>query len=229
MTLFASPRVFELYRRYFNPATSQFLRTADRIPPEGVLDAANVEFLTVVAADPARREQAAARGYRSIYLDELVEVFRRPSLPRYTFTSTYRVGSPDRALEALGEGGAPGVWLESPPSFPSLPEQGAQPLPQVTRFALNEVEIRVDAPRAGLLVCSESHMRGWSATVDGRPAVLQPANYAFRAVEVPAGRHLVRLRYRPPGLTVGLFISAMALGACAAALWRAPASPRPAA
>jgi uncharacterized membrane protein YfhO len=82
---------------------------------------------------------------------------------------------------------------------------------RVGHFSLNEVEIAVEAPRAGLLLCSESNMRGWTATVDGRPAPILDANYAFRAVEVPPGSHTVRLRYRPPGLYAGLLLTGLGL------------------
>jgi uncharacterized membrane protein YfhO len=48
-------------------------------------------------------------------------------------------------------------------------------------------------------------------------AVLR-ANVAFRAVEVPAGRHTVEMTYRTASVRGGLAISAAALlGACAAA------------
>jgi hypothetical protein len=229
LTLFSSPRVFALYRRYFNPATTQFLRETDRIPPDGVLDAANIEFLVVVASEGSKRAEATARGYRSIYQDELVEVFRRQTTPRYSFTSSYRVAPAEQALAALGAGDRRGVWVEEKPSFPSLPESKPGPPPRVRRFGLNSVELEVEAPRAGFLVCSESHMRGWSATIDGRPARLQPANYAFRALAVPPGRHVVSLQYHPPGLPLGALVSLMAIALCATAWWRSPAAPRPAA
>jgi uncharacterized membrane protein YfhO len=53
------------------------------------------------------------------------------------------------------------------------------------------------------------------------------ADFAFRAVEVPAGRVEIEFSYWPPGLTAGLAVSAAALavlaGLAAAALARRPA------
>jgi uncharacterized membrane protein YfhO len=63
-------------------------------------------------------------------------------------------------------------------------------------------------------------MNGWVATVDGREVPIVPANYAFRAVEVPAGHHTVRLHYRAPGLLIGLFVSAAGLTAMIVGLRR---------
>jgi len=47
------------------------------------------------------------------------------------------------------------------------------------------------------------------------------ANGKHRAVPVPPGRHVVDLRYRPPGLAIGLTMMAFAAAACAA-LWIRP-------
>jgi len=72
----------------------------------------------------------------------------------------------------------------------------------------------VHADGAGVLVVRASFARGWSATVDGLPAPVLVANGKHRGVPVPAGDHEVRLRYRAPGLYVGLsaaLISALAL------------------
>jgi uncharacterized membrane protein YfhO len=55
--------------------------------------------------------------------------------------------------------------------------------------------------------------------VDGRPAKLLRADTALRAVEVPAGRHLVESTYRPASVGLGLAVSA-ASAIFAAAAWR---------
>lgn len=51
---------------------------------------------------------------------------------------------------------------------------------------------RVDAPSGGFLRVAGRYDRGWSATIDGRPAVVHRADGPFRGVVVPAGRHVVR-------------------------------------
>ena len=58
---------------------------------------------------------------------------------------------------------------------------------------------------------------GWSARLEdaagsgshrGEPLAVTRANGPFLAMRVPAGAHRVRLRYRPPGWTAGLWIAA---------------------
>ena len=52
---------------------------------------------------------------------------------------------------------------------------------------------------------------GWRATVDGQPAPIERANYAFRAVYVPAGQHTVQFVFDPLIWKVGLAVSGLTL------------------
>jgi hypothetical protein len=55
------------------------------------------------------------------------------------------------------------------------------------------VEVEVDSPEGGFLVLRRAYLPIWRAEVDGRPAKPVIANLTRLAVEVPAGRHVVRL------------------------------------
>lgn len=80
-----------------------------------------------------------------------------------------------------------------------------------------EERFEVEADGFGYLVSRASYARGWKARVDGKEARVLRANGKHRAVPVPAGRHAVVLRYEPPGLRLGMAITALALVASAAA------------
>lgn len=73
----------------------------------------------------------------------------------------------------------------------------------------DEVEVQVDLRQAALLVVADSFDAGWTATLDGAPAPLLPVNALARGVWVPAGAHIVRMRYDPPGLAAGGLVSAL--------------------
>jgi len=62
-----------------------------------------------------------------------------------------------------------------------------------------------------LLSASETNFPGWTARVNGKATPILAANYAFRAIEIPAGTSMVEFSYWPPGMTAGLIISAIAL------------------
>ncbi len=83
------------------------------------------------------------------------------------------------------------------------------------QFSNQEIVLRTDAPAPSLVVIAQSHYPAWRAYLDGRPARIWRANYAFQAVEVPAGKHQVQLRYEDNMLRAGTGLSVLGLLACA--------------
>jgi len=73
------------------------------------------------------------------------------------------------------------------------------------------VEIETDIPQPGFLCLSDAFYPGWKAYVDGEPVKIYRANYAFRGVPVPEGKHTITFVYRPPRFYIGLLISGAAL------------------
>jgi uncharacterized membrane protein YfhO len=52
---------------------------------------------------------------------------------------------------------------------------------------------------------------GWRARIDGQPAELLRANFAFQALAVAPGAHHIELEYAPASWRAGLAISALAV------------------
>ncbi|MCA9955307.1 MAG: YfhO family protein, partial [Anaerolineales bacterium] len=75
------------------------------------------------------------------------------------------------------------------------------------RYDLNETAVQVNSSQPAYLLLTDMAAPGWTATIDGQPAEIVTANYAFRAVLVPPGQHEVRFTYRQPGWIVGLALS----------------------
>ncbi|MCS7260936.1 MAG: YfhO family protein, partial [Anaerolineae bacterium] len=78
-------------------------------------------------------------------------------------------------------------------------------------YALNALRLRVDMPAEGYLVLSETWYPGWYARVDGEPQPIWRANYAFRALHLPAGLHHVEMDFAPRAWTLGLAVSLVTL------------------
>ena len=88
-------------------------------------------------------------------------------------------------LMALGWAASTGL---SAPSGPA----SADAVILSDRGAVVEIETQGSA---GYLILSDCYTGGWSATVDGNPAPIFRADYAFRGLKVPAGEHHVAFRY----------------------------------
>ncbi len=72
---------------------------------------------------------------------------------------------------------------------------------------LNQLVIRIEAESSGWLVLADTWYPGWKAWVGGESAPIMRANGVFKAVRLPAGIHLVRIRYRPVAFLIGLLVS----------------------
>jgi uncharacterized membrane protein YfhO len=57
----------------------------------------------------------------------------------------------------------------------------------------------------------EQYERGWSATLDGRPAPILRANLIMRAVAVGPGTHRIAMEFKTPGLRLGGFFTLLSL------------------
>jgi len=104
------------------------------------------------------------------------------------------------------------VILEQQPGI--APETDAAPgasQVHISGYGLNRIDIEVTTEKPGLLVLSEIHYPCWKATVDGAAAPLYRADYALRAIEVPAGTHRVACFYDDASFRTGRTISLVAL------------------
>ncbi len=81
----------------------------------------------------------------------------------------------------------------------------------IPEYRTNTVTVAVTTDQPGYLVLSDAWYPGWQATVDDQAEPVRRANYAFRAVYVPAGEHTVRFVFEPLLWKVGAIISGVTL------------------
>lgn len=125
--------------------------------------------------------------------------------------------------EALRRMTAPGfdpsrtaIVAGADPPRPAAASTGAGPSPvDVERSGAHRIDLRVNAPRGGLLVSSEVDYPGWEATVDGAPAPVLRTDVALRGVAVPPGEHRVSFAFVPRSFRYGLAASLVAAAALA--------------
>jgi uncharacterized membrane protein YfhO len=87
----------------------------------------------------------------------------------------------------------------------------------------NGLEVEVRSTGNALLVVADAWHPGWRADLDGRSVPILRTNHAFRGVAIPAGQHVVTMRYRPGSLYLGAAITAASLAiGLALLLWPRP-------
>jgi len=130
------------------------------------------------------------------------------ALPRATIVGAYRVAADTAIVDSIFLGAtdpARVTWLERDPGLALGDVTGATV--KLARYDLHDVVIDVDTPAPGLVRLSDLWYPDWTATVDGKPAGILRADYALRAVPVPAGRHQVVFRFESKSVRTGLMLT----------------------
>jgi hypothetical protein len=169
------------------------------------LDSPVVDFLNVryiLSWAPSAPPAVLAAGLPEV--DELPghRVYENPNaLPRFFLVSNVRHAA--NMEEALGIMKSPDfdprllAVVEGPADF----ADGGGPAPaqpvKVLQYTPRHVVLETDSPRPSFLVSSETYYPGWRAFVDGEECMLALTNVAFRGLSLPAGKHIVTMRFEP--------------------------------
>ncbi len=76
------------------------------------------------------------------------------------------------------------------------PLNAASPAFEITGFDPNTFKIHTQLPYARFLVINDIYHPAWEARINGKPARLLRANFAFKGIWVPAGESHIELRFQ---------------------------------
>ena len=209
---FNSSRYTDILRMYFNaPELPYPLARGVSSSGRTLLDILNVKYLLLFSPDAAQVQQLTASGFTPAFESGHYRIFANSRVwGRAYLADAWRVvRSPGQALAGLA-GLRPGeALLEEQPRTEYSATGNAGGVDDI-RYDFNHIFVRAHASTPGLLVLCENFSPGWRATVNGKPATIHRANYAFQAIGIPAGTADVRFTYAPPGLAAGLGMSLVA-------------------
>lgn len=183
-----------------------------------LLDLLNARYAVVPATIPADR--ADLRGlverWRRVYADASVQVLENgEALPRAWIVHETRRVDASEALSLLATGAVDPrrvalVEGETPEIEPATDPAADRATIEAWEADALRVSVRSDAP--GLLVLSETADPDWRAEVDGDEAPILTVDHLLRAVPIPAGEHVVEMRYESPTLRIGTALSLVSYG-----------------
>jgi hypothetical protein len=161
------------------------------------------DFLCIAHVNPPGTNRANALEWvtRASALP-LITTGQKPVFVADTNLANYLV-SPQfdpRAMVFLPPEDAPAVTAQA---------TGAKILSQ--KIEPQRLSVAVSAPAPALVVIAQSYYHPWHAYVDGQRVPLWRANYAFQALQVPAGEHQVQVIYQDRFFECGAIISVASL------------------
>lgn len=82
---------------------------------------------------------------------------------------------------------------------------------ELSSYTSNKLLFKVNTETNRLLFLSDTYYPGWNAYIDDEQTTIYRANYAFRAILVPAGQHVVKFTYEPESFKIGKYISGVSV------------------
>ncbi len=186
------------------------LRSAD----SPLFDLMNVEYLVADRDVGGRWQLAFAEA------DSPVRVYRNPSvLPRAFIVYEWELAASapaalDRVVDKSFDFRSRAVLEGNTSGLPAVTPARGTGQARIVQYKPEHVVIETDSTAEGILVLTDTYTPGWQAVVDGQPADIYVADYAFRGVHIPAGQHQITFTYVPTSFSVGAGISLAAVALC---------------
>ncbi len=184
-----------------------------------LLDLLGARYVVVPNTIPPGRPDLLhlSLAYPTVFANDSVRVLERTSaLPRAWLAPGFRELPSSEHLEELSKASfdpdatvllSPGLELDNVQS--QTRTAGTVEVAMVDADFL-ELDVSVAEPR--VLFISDIFASGWVAEVNGEETEIVLANGAFRAIVVPAGESTVQLKYEPPSIMIGFWISIATFG-----------------
>ena len=83
---------------------------------------------------------------------------------------------------------------------------------QLVAYEPNYLKYEVESDKGGTVVFSEIYYPGWQSMIDGKEVPHGRTNYILRAMNVPAGKHVIEFRFDPKSLHVTETIAFVSIG-----------------
>lgn len=78
---------------------------------------------------------------------------------------------------------------------------------QIIKESNQKIILETNTNQPGFLLQADVWFPGWKVFVDGKESSLYQADYLFRAVQLPQGRHIVEFVYQPVSFILGIVVS----------------------
>jgi hypothetical protein len=191
--------------------------------------ACTLEGLTLVDSRDGTFYTLVPGNYRLLHSGDVKIYENSDRLPRAFIVHDWAaVGNAEEAIAAMLE---PDFDVRATAVIESLPDQSnPQPIQEnegdpgqvfIAEYNPERIVLQSKDPTGGLLILTDADYPGWSATIDGSPVSIYPADGLFRGVFVPPGDHKIVFEYISTSYLAGLILFILSSGIIAfvLAIW----------
>lgn len=102
------------------------------------------------------------------------------------------------------------ILEEKPDNFTAVVNNNSTGVPPKTSLQIYRpqyIQIQTESETDRILILTDNYYPGWKAGIDGIPTKIYRADYTFRAIVVPQGKHTVTFSFAPLSFYIGSIIS----------------------
>lgn len=178
-----------------------------------ILDVLGVKYILDAKQNRSSQIDFPPYRFQRVYEDDYWNIYKNlQSLPYAFLTADYGVFTSGKEFETkFFDRNAPidRVLLEE--ELGSKLANDPVAVIKTVQLDFNRISLITSAKTNQLLFISNSFSSGWQAIIDNEISPILRANYAFQALEVPSGKHSIKLTYRPWSFVVGAYVSILSL------------------
>ena len=89
----------------------------------------------------------------------------------------------------------------------NIPIQKGKGKIKLVKYSPNKIIFYVDTQSNNILFLSDTYYPGWKAYVDNKETRIYRADYAFRAIFIPSGKHTIIFFYNPKSFYIGTSVT----------------------
>ena len=82
---------------------------------------------------------------------------------------------------------------------------------KIKEFSPNSIKGEISLKSSKILFLAIPHDKGWSATVDGKQAIIEKVDAGLMGILLEKGNHKIELKFEPPYVKEGTYISIFSL------------------
>jgi len=197
-----------------------YIGTPPQLAANQAINIAGIKYLLTDSSAPENKLWFKDTGHFQLRnkVGETLVYENLKALPRVWFTSRVITLPSNNILEVIhssklldGSHFDPAhiALVDSPQDFKFATDSNAHAT--IKKLGNNKVIINTQTEKAQFLVIGDVYYPGWKAYIDGKPTKIFLADYAFRGVVVPAGKHTVVFKFRPIYLYAGYAMSLLVI------------------
>lgn len=134
--------------------------------------------------------------------------------PHFWAVNNFSVFNEDNILDKISttnEDLRKTVYLDSNPKIKLEDNENLEFNFKTTNYSNDLIEIETESNQNSIMVMSEIYYPAWKAYVDDKETPILLADYALRAIELPKGKHKIKIVYESDTFKTGLWISLVTL------------------